>query len=136
MAFEARKIHPLDLEPRKAVGVLLPFASPAVFESTYQTKDAIKANLLNFLLTESGERYLNPTFGTYLQTLLFEPLTDNLLLRIPEELTRILLDNFPRIEVVRITADGDPDAHILQIVIKYKVLDTNIEDELIINVEM
>ena len=38
----AKKINPLDRQPRKAVGVDLPFSSPSVFNSTYQTKDALK----------------------------------------------------------------------------------------------
>ena len=42
MAFNVRKIDPIDLQPRKAVGVSLPFSGKAVFNSTFQTKDAIK----------------------------------------------------------------------------------------------
>ena len=51
MAFEAKKINPLDLQPRKAIGVSLPFTGLGVFNSTFATKDAIKNNLINFFLT-------------------------------------------------------------------------------------
>ena len=71
MAFEVKKIDPIDLEPRKAVGVSLPFSGKAVFNSTFETKEAIKTNLINYFLTGRGERFLNPTFGNKLQTLLF-----------------------------------------------------------------
>ena len=54
MAFEVKKIDPLDLQPRKAVGVALPFSGKAVFNSTFETKEAIKANLVNYLLTKRG----------------------------------------------------------------------------------
>ena len=37
MAFEVRKIDPLDLRPSKGVGVSLPFTGPAVFNTTYET---------------------------------------------------------------------------------------------------
>ena len=47
MAFNVKRIDPLDLQPRKAIGVSLPFSAPAVFKSTYQSKDAIKTNLIN-----------------------------------------------------------------------------------------
>ena len=50
MAIEFKKIMPIDLEPRKAVGLDLPFSGNAVFNSTFQTKDAIKANLINYFL--------------------------------------------------------------------------------------
>ena len=42
MAFEVKRINPLDRQPRKAVGISLPFSGQAVFNSTYTTKDAIK----------------------------------------------------------------------------------------------
>ena len=51
MAFDAKKINPIDLKPRVAVGVDIPFSGKAVFNQTFQTVDAIKANLINYLLT-------------------------------------------------------------------------------------
>jgi len=47
MGYDVKRIDPLDLQPRKAIGVSLPFSGKAVFNSTYQSKDAIKANLIN-----------------------------------------------------------------------------------------
>ena len=38
MAFEIKKIDPIDLQPRKAVGVSLPFSGKAVFNQTFETK--------------------------------------------------------------------------------------------------
>ena len=77
MAFQVERINPLDLQPRKAVGVGLPFSSPSVFNSTYTTKDALKANLINYFLTERGERFLNPTLGAGLRALLFDQMTED-----------------------------------------------------------
>ena len=51
MAFEVKRINPLDRQPRKAVGISLPFSGQAVFNSTYTTKDAIKNNIINFFIT-------------------------------------------------------------------------------------
>jgi len=75
MAFQVERIHPLDLQPRKAVGVGLPFSSTSVFNSTYTTQDALKSNLINYLLTEKSERFLNPDLGAGLRALLFDQLT-------------------------------------------------------------
>ena len=72
MALDVKKINPLDRQPRKAVGLDLPFSGQAVFNSTYQTKDALKINLINYFLTNKGERMLNPTFGSSIRELLFE----------------------------------------------------------------
>ena len=50
MAFNERKIFPLDTKPSTAIGINIPFNGSAVFNSTYLTKDAIKANLVNYFL--------------------------------------------------------------------------------------
>ena len=65
MAFGVRKIFPNDLRPRVAIGVNLPFSTPGVFQPNYQTKDAIKNNLINYFLTNPGERIENPLFGVW-----------------------------------------------------------------------
>ena len=60
MAFEAQQIFPIDFNKSAAVGVDIPFSAPGVFKSNYTTKEAIKNNLINFFLTNPGERPLNP----------------------------------------------------------------------------
>ena len=45
--------YPIDTEARRAVGFGFPLNGDAVFVPTYQTRDQIKANLVNYLLTKS-----------------------------------------------------------------------------------
>jgi phage baseplate assembly protein W len=71
------RVNPLDLQKNIAIGVALPFNGPGVFNSTYTTKDQIKSNLVNLLLTGIGERVMNPNFGTDLKRFLFEGITDS-----------------------------------------------------------
>ena len=79
MAFGARKVFPNDLRPRVAIGFNLPINGEAVFTPNYQTKDAIKNNLINFFLTNPGERPGNPSFGGGLREFIFTQIqTDNL----------------------------------------------------------
>jgi hypothetical protein len=79
MAFGQQQIFPIDLNNSAAVGISLPFNGPAVFKSNYQTKDSIKYNLINFFLTNPGERLLNPTFGGGIRNFIFEQIyNDNI----------------------------------------------------------
>tara|TARA_A100001201_G_scaffold133766_1_gene121044 strand:+ start:746 stop:1156 length:411 start_codon:yes stop_codon:yes gene_type:complete len=135
MPFEVKKIDPLDLQPRKAIGVKLPFSGQAVFNSTYTSAEAIKQNLINYFLTARGERYLNPTFGNALQNLLFDQLTEDKVVQIDALVRADLEFYFPRVEPVNIETTGDPDRNSVSFSMSYKVKDTNIEDELIINFE-
>ena len=67
------KFDLLDLDKRKAIGVRIPFTKKGVFQFNYTTKDQIKSNLINLLLTSPGERYHEPTYGVGLRDILFEP---------------------------------------------------------------
>lgn len=135
MAFEVQKINPLDLQPRKAIGVKLPFTGKAVFNSTYQSKDAIRTNLINYFLTGQGERYLNPLFGNGLQKLLFEQLTEEKVKEIDEKVKADLKFYFPTVVVKKIETIGIPDTNTVQFGMRYVVESTNIEDEVVINFE-
>ena len=71
------QIFPNDLRPNVGIGIDIPFNKPGVFTSNYQTKDAIKNNLINFFLTNTGERFMNPNFGGGLREFLFEQISSN-----------------------------------------------------------
>ena len=76
MAEIISKSFPIDYNYRKAVGFALPMDGNAVFRPTYTTRDQIKSNLINYMLTNKGERGFNPNFGSNLRALLFEQIDD------------------------------------------------------------
>ena len=135
MAVSAKKINPLDRQPRKAVGVDLPFSSPSVFNSTYQTKDALKVNLINFLLTNVGERPLNPTFGAGLRDLLFENINQQELDDIKETISTSITRFFSNIKPTLIKLGSEPDSNTISFFLKYDITDQNIQDEILINIQ-
>jgi len=135
MAYEVKKINPLDLQPRKAIGVSLPFSGAAVFNSTYESKDAVKYNLVNYFLTGLGERYLNPTFGTPLRNLLFENITEDKIDDIKNVVKQGLDLYFPRVVPSVLEVQATPDNNTVVLLMRYSISDTNIEDELVINFE-
>lgn len=135
MAYNSRRINPLDLQPRKAVGVALPFSGAAVFNSTYQTKDAIKTNIINYFLTGQKERYLNPTFGTQIRSLLFENIDDEMISNLKATVREGLSVYFPSIQTTELRIGSTPDTNTVTLSLKYAIKDTNIQDEVVINFE-
>jgi len=135
MAYKVQRINPLDLQPRKAVGVALPFQGRAVFNSTYTSKDAIRANLINFFLTGKNERVFNVNFGAGLRNFLFENIQRGEI----EKARAVTLENlnafFPTVIVNDLQLLATPDSNSINFVLKYAVRDTNITDEVIINFE-
>lgn len=135
MAFEVKKIHPLDLQPRKAVGVSLPFSAKDVFTPTYTTQEATKVNLINYILTGTGERYLNPDFGIDLRSLLFEQMVEDKIEEIEYKIRQGIALWFPNVVINKIEITSDTSTGILRAYMKYGVQFTNIQDELLINFE-
>lgn len=134
MAFNPQQIYPIDLNASKAVGVNLPFSGPAVFISNYLTKDAIKNNLINFFLTNPGERYMNPNFGGGLRAFIFEQITNDNLDFLREDINKKISNYFPNILVNELTVTGQQDTNQITVVLKYSVSNTNITDILEIQI--
>ena len=120
--------YPIDSNARKAVGFGFPLNGDAVFVPTYQTRDQIRANLINYLLTNKGERVFNPDFGADLRALLFENIIDETL----EDLTVRIQDSislyFPQIEVKSIQFNNLPNSNVVNFILNYEIILFGIED--------
>ena len=130
MAFGAQKIFPIDTKPGTAVGVALPFNAPGVFYSTYTTQNAIKNNLIDFFLTEPGERYLNPIFGGGLRSFIFNQMTDGNTEYLKADVQSKISTYFPNVIVQSLDVLQDPDYNTINVIIKYIIADTAISDEI------
>ena len=133
MAYRINNINPIDLQARKAVGINLPFSSDGVFSSNYQTKDAIKNNLINFLLTGKGERFMNPSFGSNIRNLLFENINDSTLDATSNTIKIELEESFPQIVVNELTINPIHDRNTVNITFAYQMKFTNLADTISIN---
>ena len=56
MAFGAVQQFPNDLRPSVGIGVNLPFSEGNGFTPNYTTAESIRYNLINYFLTNPGER--------------------------------------------------------------------------------
>ena len=135
MAYRVLYQDPRDLDNRKAIGVEMPFNNDSVFVSTYNSLEAYKVNLYNFFSTEKEERYLNPTLGSSLMQYLFSPTLDQNTLSSIESTIRFEIETyFPRLEIVQVNLDEYPDDNLLQIDIQFKIKGTELEDNLVLDI--
>ena len=128
MAFGAKRIFPVDTRPGTGVGVAIPFNAPGVFRTTYTTREATKSNLINFFLTNKGERYLNPTFGGGLRGFLFQQITNGNTDYLKQDIQQQLGVYFPQVIVESLNIDSYPDVNQVNVVLKYNIADTGIND--------
>ena len=128
MAFNQQQINPLDLNPNVAVGVNLPLSGPAVFISNYTTYDALKTDLINFFLTNPGERPMNPTFGGGLRNFIFSQIEEENINGLKENIEFKLQKYFPQVGISSLEVLQDPDNNTLIVELKYFILNSNIQD--------
>ena len=119
---QVTRVNPLDLQKNIAIGVSLPFGRSGtnqLFNKTYNTKDQIKSNFINLLLTNKGERILNPEFGSSLRQLLFENITPITEENIKDAIISSANIYLPEIQVVNITLNNEYDSNTINITIDY-----------------
>ena len=132
------KINPLDLpqNDKVAVGVTFPFDGPAVFNQSFTTKEQVKSNLINLLLTSPGERLMNPTFGVGIRNLLLEQTIDK------EQVKNRIIDgaqsyipeiNITDVFIKRENFETTPEIHTVRISVYYKVLADRSNDAILLN---
>jgi phage baseplate assembly protein W len=122
MAIFIGRKFPIDTQPSKAVGVALPFNGAAVFKSNYTTKQQINSNLINFFLTNKGERVLDPTYGANLRATIFEQITEGNLDALKSKIETDLATNFPDVRLANLEVLGNEDLNSIQVNITYTVV--------------
>ena len=130
MAFGATRIFPNDQRPSVAIGFNLPMNEGGVFTPNYQTKQSIKNNLINYFLTNPGERPGNPTFGAGLRAFIFTQIDNTDLSYIKDDIQEKILTFFPNVIIQEITVLPTERSNQIQINITYSVKDTSIKDAL------
>jgi phage baseplate assembly protein W len=108
MAYQVQKKFIIDTQD-KSVGVSLPFTigNNGFFAVTYTTKEQIKSNLKNLILTNRGERLMQPEFGCNLRQAIFEQIGPNTYNYIRSEIENSIQRWLPYIIVndVNVTSD-------------------------------
>ena len=122
--------NPIDSVARKAVGFGFPLNGPAVFVPTYTTRAQTKANLINYLLTNKGERVFNPDFGADLRNLVFENIIDITNDELQERIQNDIRNYFPQVVVEEIQFNNVPDSNNINFSLTYNILNFGITDDI------
>lgn len=111
MAIINNKVKPLkdDRDENIFIGIDLPFrksgGTDGWFASTSTTFEAVRNNVKSLLLTERGQRLMQPSLGLNLKKYLFEPLNEDLKLIIENEIFETFQFWLPFVNVVDLKID-------------------------------
>ena len=130
MAVGAVRKFPNDTRQRVGIGVDIPFSSGGVYTPNYTTKEAIKNNIINYFLTNPGERPANPLFGGGLRNFIFEQISFENLDFLKEDINTKLQQFFPDVVINEVEVIGNEDQNEVVVNLQYAVSNTGIEDEL------
>lgn len=109
----------LDLPIRKSEGV------DGYFASTTTTIAAVKNNIKNLLLTNKGERFLQPNLGLTLRKQLFQPYSDDVKESIRVEIIESIKLWLPFVEIneltVNMNAKDSNEIHTINIYVSFNI---------------
>lgn len=128
MAYNLRNINVLDLRPSTGIGVALPFDARGVFRTVYTTREQLRFNIINFLLTDNRERIFNPTFGANIRSKVFEQITANTADELDALIRAGIERYFPNVIITQLSFGGDIDQNELTIQFSYTINNTGESD--------
>ena len=140
MATIVSKKFPLDIpnspsqQNATGIGVSFPFNGDSVFNTTFQTRDQIRTNLINYLLTNKNERVFNPNFGADLRRSLFD-MENQTIESVREEIEAKVIELFPLINIDEILVRTLSDNHTIQFSIVYNISSYGVNDIVNINLQ-
>jgi phage baseplate assembly protein W len=132
---KSTRVDPRDLNKNTAIGVKLPFNAPGVFYSTFSTKDQLRYNIVNLVLTSKGERVENPNFGTNVRSQLFQQIDPETFSDLEVGLVDDIQTYIPNIRVtnVQFSQTGEYNDNTLLVSITYVILISNEIDTVTVN---
>lgn len=99
-------------------------------------KDLVNLDILSHLYTETNERVMMPGWGTNIPNLPFEPLTDQLIEDLYDEIVRVV-DYDPRVERMTVTVLPYHDANAVVCTVTLRYIELNETDsfDFVLNLE-
>ena len=82
---------------------------------------AIARSLKNIVFTQPGEKFFNPDFGSRITESLFENVDDVSALAIEDEIRSSIINFEPRVNLLDVSVNPNPDDNEMNVVIQYEV---------------
>ena len=96
--------------------------------------ELVKLNLLNHMFTRRGERVKMPNFGTLIPELTFEPLDDQTISILEEQIASVV-DYDPRVRLLDLTVLPEFDNNTVTVHVKLEFLEFDIVDNMDLHLE-
>jgi len=114
-----------DQDQRVSVGIEFPFGRSAggdgYFKSTKTTLESIKNNIKLLLQTNLGERVFQPGIGMNLKRLMFEPLTEDTIIQIENNIVDSLQRWMPFVNINDIQVNSEDEINQLNIKVVFNI---------------
>lgn len=115
-----------DISARTAIGISIPFSK--LFNQTYTTREAVRSNLLNYLLTDKGERPLNPLFGSDIKKTLFDPIVKDTLDGLEIQVREGIEAFFPLVNIKELLITPNINSNQINISLTYSVFNNELDE--------
>ena len=118
-----------DTDTRVSVGIDLPFGrqpdGDGYFASTKTTMDAVKNDIKLLLMTQRGERLMQPNLGMNIRRFLFEQITDDTEIEIENDIVDTFSRWLPFVQLNDILIDlKNQDRNQIKIEVKFNIANT------------
>ncbi len=118
-----------DKDTRVSVGLELPLGrqpdGDGYFATTKTTMDSVKTDIKTLLMTQRGERLMQPSLGMNIRRFLFEQITENTVIEIENDIVETFNRWLPFVVLNDIEVDlKDQDMNKIKINIQFNIANT------------
>ena len=91
-----------------------------------KNSSAIARSIRNIVFTQPGEKFFNPEFGSRVSESLFEVVDEVSTIAIRDEIRSSIINYEPRVNLLDVLVDPNPDDNEMNVTIKYEIVGIDI----------
>jgi phage baseplate assembly protein W len=106
---------------RPGIGIKLPLerSQMGYFNQSFSVADQVKSNLTNLILTQKGERLMQPDFGCDIYGIIFDPINDNLVSKVFDSIQLSVSTWLPYVSIANVEIVKDEDKNAVYVKLSY-----------------